>query len=101
MKVQEIRELIKLVDQSNISELTFESDGTKIKLRKPEAGSVVYSAAVPEVKAVEVNPAAPASPTTAPAAKPVEAPKAVEQAPVAAVSVSNAVDLHQITSPMV
>ena len=29
MKVQEIRELIKLVDQSNISELTFESDGTK------------------------------------------------------------------------
>ena len=30
MKVQEIRELIKLVDQSNISELTFESDGTKL-----------------------------------------------------------------------
>ena len=37
MKVQEIRELIKLVDQSNISELTFENDGTKIKLKKPEA----------------------------------------------------------------
>lgn len=100
MKVQEIRELIKLVDQSNISELTFESDGTKIKLRKPEAGSVVYSAAVPEVKAVEVKPAAPAAAPT-PAAKPVEAPKAVEQAPVAAVAVSNAADLHQITSPMV
>ena len=33
MKVQEIRELIKLVDQSNISELTFENEGTKIKLR--------------------------------------------------------------------
>ena len=77
MKVQEIRELIKLVDQSNISELTFESDGTKIKLRKPEAGSVVYSAAAPEAKAVEVKPA---TATPAPAAKPVEAPKAVEQA---------------------
>ena len=57
MKVQEIRELIKLVDQSNISELAFESDGTKIKLRKPEAGSVVYSTTTPEVKAVEVKPA--------------------------------------------
>ena len=98
MKVQEIRELIKLVDQSNISELTFESDGTKIKLRKPEAGSVVYSAAAPEVKAVEVKPEAT---TPVPAAKPVEAPKAVEQAPVAAVSVSNDEDLHKITSPMV
>ena len=58
MKVQEIRELIKLIDQSNISELTFESDGAKIKLRKPEAGAVVYSTATPEVKAVEAKPAA-------------------------------------------
>ena len=95
MKVQEIRELIKLVDQSNISELTFESDGTKIKLRKPEAGSVVYTA-TPEVQTVEAKPAA-----ATPAAKPVEAPKAVEQTPVAAVSVSDAENLHKITSPMV
>lgn len=94
MKVQEIRELIKLIDQSNLSELTFESDGTKIKLKKPEGGAVVYS--TPEVKAVEVKPAA-ATPT--PAAKPVEAPKAAEKAPVAAVEVTS--DLHQITSPMV
>lgn len=98
MKVQEIRELIKLIDQSNLSELTFESEGTKIKLRKPEAGSVVYTQAQPEVQAVEVKPAAP---TPAPAAKPVEAPKAVEKAPVAAVEVSDAENLHKITSPMV
>lgn len=94
MKVQEIRELIKLVDNSNLSELTFESEGTKIKLKKPEVGGVVYS--TPEVKAVEVKPAAAPA---APAAKPVEAPKAVEKAPVAAVEVAS--DLHQITSPMV
>ena len=96
MKVQEIRELIKLVDNSNLSELTFESEGTKIKLKKPEVGGVVYS--TPEVKAVEVKPAASTSAPT-PAAKPVEAPKAVEKAPVAAVEVAS--DLHQITSPMV
>ena len=51
MKVQEIRELIKLVDQSNISELVFENEGTKIKLKKPEAGTVVYPAPTPEGKA--------------------------------------------------
>ena len=95
MKVQEIRELIKLVDNSNLSELTFESEGTKIKLKKPEGGAVVYS--TPEVNAVEVKPAAPT--TATPAAKPVEAPKAAEQAPVAAVEVTS--DLHKITSPMV
>jgi acetyl-CoA carboxylase biotin carboxyl carrier protein len=96
MKVQEIRELIKLVDQSSISELAFESEGAKITLKKAEAGTVVYSSATPEVKAVEVKPA-----TIEPVAKPVEAPKAVEQAtPVAALEV-NTGDLHKITSPMV
>ena len=56
MKVQEIRELIKLIDQSNISELTFENDGSKIKLRKSEAGTVVYPTSVQEApKAAEVK----------------------------------------------
>lgn len=36
MKVQEIREIIKLVDQSNIGEFVFENEGTKIKLKKPK-----------------------------------------------------------------
>lgn len=34
LKVQEIRELIKLIDQSSIDELTYEEDGAKIKLKK-------------------------------------------------------------------
>ena len=34
LKIQEIREIIKLIDQSSIEKFTFESDGTKIKLEK-------------------------------------------------------------------
>jgi acetyl-CoA carboxylase biotin carboxyl carrier protein len=79
MKVQEIREIIKLVDQSNISEFSFEQEGSKIKLKKTEVGTVVYPTAAPEVKAVE-------------------APKAA--APVAAVA-QDTEGLHKITSPMV
>ena len=84
MKVQEIREIIKLVDQSNISEFSFEQEGSKIKLKKTEVGTVVYPTAAPEVKAVEAPKAAPA-----PAA-----------APVAAVA-QDTEGLHKITSPMV
>lgn len=35
LKVQEIREIIKLIDDSNINEFTYETDGTKIKIKKP------------------------------------------------------------------
>lgn len=34
LKIQEIREIIKLIDQSSIQKFTFESDGGKIKLEK-------------------------------------------------------------------
>ncbi|MFK3958512.1 acetyl-CoA carboxylase biotin carboxyl carrier protein [Guptibacillus hwajinpoensis] len=34
LKVQEIRELIKLIDQSSIDEFEYESDGSKIVLKK-------------------------------------------------------------------
>src|SRR5690625_1244324 len=35
LKVQEIREIIKLIDDSNINEFTYETNGTKIKIKKP------------------------------------------------------------------
>ncbi len=96
LKIQEIRELIKLVDQSSIDEFTFEHDGSKIKMKKhnDNTGSVVKQvtqevqqppAAVQET--VQQAPAAVAPPVQA------EAPKAVEAA-----STEN---LHKITSPMV
>ncbi|GEL77368.1 acetyl-CoA carboxylase biotin carboxyl carrier protein [Tenuibacillus multivorans] len=40
LKVQEIRELIKLIDESSISDFTYESNGTKVTLKK-ENGDVV------------------------------------------------------------
>ncbi|MCM3674162.1 acetyl-CoA carboxylase biotin carboxyl carrier protein [Peribacillus simplex] len=95
MKVQEIREIIKLVDQSNISEFVFENEGTKIQLKKTETGTVSHPAAAQEVvqanAAVEVKPAAAPAPAV---------PKAVEPAKPAA-AVTEQENLHKITSPMV
>ncbi|MGE7879858.1 acetyl-CoA carboxylase biotin carboxyl carrier protein [Peribacillus muralis] len=92
MKVQEIREIIKLVDQSNINEFVYENEGTKIKLKKTETVTVIQPTASSDVvqgnAAVEVKPAAAA------------APKAVEAAAPAA-AVSERENLHKITSPMV
>lgn len=96
MKIQEIREIIKLIDQSSLDEFLYESEGTKIKLKKNEKGSVTTSGQTFESssvveqqpKVVEVTP------------QPVsEAPKetVVEEV----TSVVEDSTLHKITSPMV
>ncbi|CAH2716310.1 Biotin carboxyl carrier protein of acetyl-CoA carboxylase [Neobacillus rhizosphaerae] len=98
LKVQEIRELIKLVDQSSIDEFVYEIDGSKIKMKKN--GTVTVASMQP------------ITPTTAPAA--------VQTIPVAAVTPAapavevkqedpkvetpterDTTNLHKITSPMV
>ncbi|MFS0672775.1 acetyl-CoA carboxylase biotin carboxyl carrier protein [Ornithinibacillus sp. 179-J 7C1 HS] len=43
LKVQEIREIIKLVDQSSINEFTYETNGTKVSMKK-STDSVVTQA---------------------------------------------------------
>ncbi|EPD53628.1 acetyl-CoA carboxylase biotin carboxyl carrier protein [Paenisporosarcina sp. FSL H8-0542] len=65
LKVQEIREIIKLIDHSSIDEFIYESEGTKVKLKK-NGVHVSTETVVPQSK-----PAAPA----------VEAPVAVEVNP--------------------
>ncbi|WP_280560244.1 acetyl-CoA carboxylase biotin carboxyl carrier protein [Priestia megaterium] len=99
LKIQEIREIIKLVDQSSIEEFTYEHEGSKIKMKKKDAivskqaQQVVVSA--PEQAAVPAPQAAAApAPAPAPAAQSAQ-PKEEQAAP--------AVDesLHKITSPMV
>lgn len=40
LKVQEIREIIKLIDQSNIDEFCYEANGTKVSMKK-QSGQVV------------------------------------------------------------
>jgi acetyl-CoA carboxylase biotin carboxyl carrier protein len=91
MKVQEIRELIKLVDQSGIEEFVFESAGSKLKMKK-STGTTTYAAA-PEAPASAVQP----TPAVQPTASIIQEAPAPE-APKAAAEDSN---LHKITSPMV
>ncbi|MGD6815579.1 acetyl-CoA carboxylase biotin carboxyl carrier protein [Metabacillus sp. 84] len=59
LKIQEIRELIKLIDQSSIDEFTYENEGAKLLLKK-SAPEVVYSShAQAPAEAQQTAPAAP------------------------------------------
>lgn len=101
LKVQEIRELIKLVDQSSIDEFTFENDGAKIKMKKNTGGQqiVVESAKTVSDAPIPVKEA----PVSAAPAKPVAAVVQTEEPQQAQQKVENKedTDLHKITSPMV
>lgn len=96
LKIQEIREIIKLVDASSIDEFVYEVDGTKVKLKKNGTTTVVTDATTTTV--VEAV-------TTAPVieAPVVEAPKApVAEKPAAPkAEIANDASLHKIVSPMV
>ncbi|MCG7345165.1 acetyl-CoA carboxylase biotin carboxyl carrier protein [Sporosarcina sp. ACRSL] len=104
LKIQEIREIIKLIDQSSIEKFTFESEGTKIKLEKGMNGLQQPVHVEQQRKEEPVQQAAPA----------IQQPKKEQQeqaqAPAeqenkeTATTTSNAADdpsLHKITSPMV
>ncbi|WP_027417574.1 acetyl-CoA carboxylase biotin carboxyl carrier protein [Aneurinibacillus terranovensis] len=104
-KIHEIREIIKLIDQSTITEFKVEEDGTKICIKKGVEG--VPAVAVRTVEAAPVPQAAPAPvapQVSAPAAP--QAPAPVPQAAPAAPAPSASADVddanfHKITSPMV
>ena len=97
MKIHEIREIIKLIDQSSINEFKLESDGTKVTLRK-SSGTETVVVAQPAAAAQVAAPVAVAPASAAAVAAPVavEAPKT---APVAAIA--DDANLHKIVSPMV
>lgn len=98
LKVQEIRELIKLVDNSSINEFVYEHEGYKIKMKKDAVERVVVSEPVVPVAAPQPKPVAPVA-VAAPAP---EAPKAAPAAaPAPAAEVKADENLHKITSPMV
>ncbi|WP_026906653.1 acetyl-CoA carboxylase biotin carboxyl carrier protein [Paucisalibacillus globulus] len=50
LKVQEIREIIKLVDQSSINEFTYETNGTKVSMKKISDNVVVQPQPVVQVE---------------------------------------------------
>lgn len=96
MKIQEIREIIKLVDASSIDEFTYESEGTKVKLKK-NSGTAAPAAHAPAAPAAPKAEAAPQTAAPAPSAKAEEL--VSEEVP--EVAPQNNENLHQILSPMV
>ncbi|MBD8015677.1 MULTISPECIES: acetyl-CoA carboxylase biotin carboxyl carrier protein [Planococcus] len=98
MKIQEIREIIKLVDGSSIEEFSYEFEGVKVKMKKSGSGKVQPSASSsiqtsPASKAVE----APSAP--APAKEPKAEELVSEEAP--EIPADNESEYHKILSPMV
>jgi len=95
LKVQEIREIIKLIDHSSIDEFTYEAEGTKVKLKKNRTQNTTEVVAQPALVAA---PATPAPVVVETPVKPLNEQVAKEEQKVSAV---NDETLHKITSPMV
>lgn len=96
LKVQEIRELIKLVDQSSIDEFVYEYDGSKIKMKKNTAAKNIESVQ----STVQQPPVPQPVPVVQEAARPEPTPAvaAVQEEEQQEKDTSN---LHKIVSPMV
>ncbi|WP_168119244.1 acetyl-CoA carboxylase biotin carboxyl carrier protein [Paenibacillus sp. HB172176] len=97
-KLSEIKELIKLVDQTSVQELEIENEGARLHIRKPGKTEVVNVQAAPITHTYSQVPygAAPAETSPQAAAAPQQAAQEAPSAPA-----KPAQDLHQITSPMV
>ncbi|WP_018132460.1 acetyl-CoA carboxylase biotin carboxyl carrier protein [Effusibacillus pohliae] len=96
-KMNEIRELVRLIDETSVTELNVEAAGTKLVIKKElgvAAPVAVQSAAVQAPAVVQAAPA-PAAPA---AAAPAEPAKAEEKGKVAP---EEDPTLHKIVSPMV
>ncbi|GKU79653.1 acetyl-CoA carboxylase biotin carboxyl carrier protein [Paenibacillus sp. L3-i20] len=94
-KLSEIKELIKLVDQTSVQELEIENEGARLHIRKPGKTEVVNVQAAPITHTYSQTPFA-----MAPQQPPVVTsgqPAVQEAAPIPA----PAANLHQIVSPMV
>lgn len=102
LKIHEIREIIKLIDQSSINEFKLETEGAKVTLRKSN-GTETVVVTQPVVQAPVAAPAPVAPVAAAPAAPaPAAAPAPVAEAPKAAVApAADEASLHKIVSPMV
>lgn len=96
LKVQEIRELIKLVDQSNLDEFVYEADGSKLKMKKNGRELEVSKQAVKTITVPESAQAPAAIVAAKPEAKLEEVEPEQKQE-----AAQNQANLHKIVSPMV
>ncbi len=92
LNIDDIQTLIKLVDESNLSELNYEQDGTKLVLRKEQGQKLISATSNPASSNV-----APVQPATAANS----AGQEFEQAEQSATAATTKEHLHTITSPMV
>ncbi|MGG0667936.1 acetyl-CoA carboxylase biotin carboxyl carrier protein [Sporosarcina koreensis] len=100
LKIQEIREIIKLIDQSSIEKFTFESEGTKIKLEK--ANGTQQPVQIEQRKEELVQQAQPAVQETKKEQSEQAPAKQESKEPSTDSSIAeNDPSLHKITSPMV
>jgi|SRR5699024_7726719 len=98
LKVQEMREIIRLIDQSSISEFVYENDGSTLTIKKP--GEVKQPAVVEEVLHTKPKVEAPVVQEEKKQEAPKQAPK--EEAAVEASTESeDDENIVEITSPMV
>lgn len=100
-KMHEIRELIKLVDQSTIQEFELESDGTKLHIKKSGALTGVHSA-ISSAEAIAEQPAAPREETPARKVEGVSVTETPAPSPATpSAEGKDTANLHKIVSPMV
>jgi acetyl-CoA carboxylase biotin carboxyl carrier protein len=100
LKIQEIRELIRLINESNIEEFVYENEGTKVHMKKPSVAAPVE--AVVKQTVVEPAPALKQEPIVQQAAPQAAAPAVeVKQEEKPKQEAVNTENLHKITSPMV
>ncbi|WP_432358652.1 acetyl-CoA carboxylase biotin carboxyl carrier protein [Sporosarcina sp. UB5] len=101
LKIQEIREIIKLIDQSSIEKFTFESEGTKIKLEKAN-GAQQYPVQVEQRKEENVQQVQPTvQETRKESAEQAPAEQENREQKADSSTAENDPSLHKITSPMV
>lgn len=95
-KLSEIKELIKLVDQTSVQELEIENEGARLFIRKPGKTEVVNVHAAPLQQVYQ--PSAQSVQQVAANTVTENVPAQTEQVPVSNATDSN---LHKIVSPMV
>lgn len=77
MDLKQIHELIKIVNKSNIGEISIEDKDGKVTIKQKEEPAVTVAAPAPQIYTTAAAPAAaPAAPPAAGPAKPAETPKA-------------------------
>lgn len=97
LKVQEIREIIKLIDQSSIDEFVYESEGTKVKLKK-NGIQVSTEVVAPKAKPVTEQVSMPVQEVTITPTKDIKESISNEETNESLINDSS---LQKITSPMV